>query len=98
MPTLSRNKAIPLEPMRVSMDFNWETFPQYMDRLERLPLGINISHLFPISPAVASAGICRDTSRFPPLRKDCTAIPKGSPLWNSRESKCSGASLKPFPE
>jgi N-acyl-D-aspartate/D-glutamate deacylase len=53
MLALSRNEAIPLEPMRVSMDFNWETFPQYLDRLERLPLGINISHLFPISPAVA---------------------------------------------
>jgi len=39
--------------MRASMDFKWETFPQYMDRIERLPLGINISHLFPISPAVA---------------------------------------------
>lgn len=53
MLALSRNEAIPLEPMRVSMDFNWETFPQYLDRLDRLPLGINISHLFPISPAVA---------------------------------------------
>src|SRR5712691_11203643 len=53
MLALSRNEAIPMEPMRVSMDFNWETFPQYLDRLDRLPLGINISHLFPISPAVA---------------------------------------------
>jgi N-acyl-D-aspartate/D-glutamate deacylase len=55
MLALSRNEAIPLEPMKVSMDFNWSTFPQYLDRLERLPLGINISHLFPISPAVAYA-------------------------------------------
>ena len=53
MLALSRNEAIPMEPMRASMDFKWETFPQYMDRIERLPLGINISHLFPISPAVA---------------------------------------------
>jgi N-acyl-D-aspartate/D-glutamate deacylase len=53
MLALSRNEAIPLEPMKLSMDFKWETFPQYLDRIERLPLGINISHLFPISPAVA---------------------------------------------
>jgi N-acyl-D-aspartate/D-glutamate deacylase len=39
--------------MKVSMDFKWSTYPEYLDRLERLPLGINISHLFPISPAVA---------------------------------------------
>jgi N-acyl-D-aspartate/D-glutamate deacylase len=53
MLALSRNEAIPMEPMKVSMDFKWETFPQYLDRLERLPLGMNIAHLFPISPAVA---------------------------------------------
>lgn len=53
MLALSRNEAIPLEPMKLSMDFKWATFPQYLDRIERLPLGINISHLFPISPAVA---------------------------------------------
>src|SRR5215470_1503216 len=53
MLALSRNEAIPLEPMQASMDFKWSTFPQYMDRLERLPMGINVSHLFPISPAVA---------------------------------------------
>ena len=53
MLALSRNEAIPMAPMQVSMDFKWSTFPQYLDRLERLPLGINISHLFPISPAVA---------------------------------------------
>lgn len=55
MLALSRNEAIPMEPMKVSMAFNWETFPQYLDRLEQLPLGINVSHLFPISPAVAYA-------------------------------------------
>ncbi len=53
MLALSRNEAIPMAPMQASMDFKWSTFPQYLDRLERLPLGINISHLFPISPAVA---------------------------------------------
>ena len=50
---LSRNEAIPLEPMKVSMKVDWETFPQYLDRLDSMPLGINFSHLFPISPVVA---------------------------------------------
>ena len=39
--------------MKVSMSFDWETFPQYMDRLDRIPMGINFSHLFPVGPAVA---------------------------------------------
>src|SRR6266540_1973768 len=44
MLALSRNEAIPLEPMRVSMKVDWETFPQYLDRLSRMPLGLNLSH------------------------------------------------------
>ena len=43
MLALSRNEAIPLEPMKVSIQADWETFPQYMDALARMPLGINIS-------------------------------------------------------
>jgi N-acyl-D-aspartate/D-glutamate deacylase len=53
MLALSRNESIPLEPMRVSMNVDWETFPQYMDHLSKMPLGINIAHLLPIGPAVA---------------------------------------------
>ena len=67
MLALSRNEAIPLEPMRVSMKVDWETFPQYMDRLERMPLGINLSQLFPISPVVAyvMGGFDEAKKRFP---------------------------------
>jgi N-acyl-D-aspartate/D-glutamate deacylase len=52
MMALSRNESIPLEPMRVSMKVDWETFPQYkvdwetfpqyMDHLTKMPLGINL--------------------------------------------------------
>src|SRR5206468_3321112 len=51
----------------VSMKVDWETFPQYMDRLERMPLGINLSQLFPISPVVAyvMGGFDEAKKRFP---------------------------------
>ncbi len=67
MLALSRNESIPLEPMRVSMAFDWETFPQYMDRLDRMPLGINVAHHFPVSPAVAyvMGGFDEAKKRFP---------------------------------
>ena len=67
MLSLARNEAIPVESMRASMKVDWETFPQYMDRLERLPLGINISHMFPIGPAVAyvMGGFDEAKERFP---------------------------------
>src|SRR5262245_15547933 len=55
MLALSRNEAIPLDPMKQTMSFDWETLPQWMDHLDRLPLGVNISHLVPSSPLVAYA-------------------------------------------
>jgi N-acyl-D-amino-acid deacylase len=76
MLALSRTEAIPLEPMRVSMKVDWETFPQYMARLSRMPLGINISHLFPIAPAVAyvMGGFDAAKQRFPNESEMATII------------------------
>ena len=76
MLALSRTEAIPLEPMRVSMKVDWETFPQYMERLSRMPLGINISHLFPIAPAVAyvMGGFDDAKKRFPNEKEMATII------------------------
>src|SRR5215831_13327513 len=76
MLALSRTEAIPLEPMRVSMKVDWETFPQYMERLGRMPLGINISHLFPIAPAVAyvMGGFDDAKKRFPNEQEMATII------------------------
>jgi N-acyl-D-aspartate/D-glutamate deacylase len=76
MLALSRTEAIPLEPMRVSMKIDWETFPQYMDRLSHMPLGINVSHLFPIAPAVAyvMGGFDDAKKRFPNEKEMATII------------------------
>ena len=76
MLALSRTEAIPLEPMRVSMKVDWETFPQYMDRLSLMPLGVNVSHLFPIAPAVAyvMGGFDDAKKRFPNKQEMDTII------------------------
>jgi N-acyl-D-amino-acid deacylase len=76
MLALSRTEAIPLEPMRVSMKVDWETFPQYMERLSHMPLGINVSHLFPIAPAVAyvMGGFDDAKKRFPNEKEMATII------------------------
>jgi len=78
MLALSRNESIPLEPMKVSMHVNWETFPQYLDCISRLPLGVNISHLYPIAPAVAyvMGGFDEGKKRFP-NDKEMQAIVRG---------------------
>ncbi len=67
MLTLSRNESIPLKSMQAAMSFEWETFPQWMDHLDRLPLGVNLSHLVPVSPLVAYVlgGFEEAKQRFP---------------------------------
>ena len=50
MRMMNRIEAIPLESMRKGMRWDWVTFPEYMDSLERQGLGINIGAMFPFSP------------------------------------------------
>ncbi len=50
MRMMNRIEAIPLESMRQGMRWDWETFPQYMDSLDRQGLGVNVGCLVPFSP------------------------------------------------
>ncbi|HKA55864.1 MAG TPA: amidohydrolase family protein, partial [Candidatus Binatia bacterium] len=93
MLALSRNESIPLEPMKVSMKVDWETFPQYMDRVSHLPLGINISHLYPVAPAVAyvMGGFDEGKKRFPNEQEMATivrqlqeAVDAGAAGWSAQ--------------
>ena len=67
MRSMERNEAIPFRTMQASMAFDWETFPQWMDHIDRLSLGINISQLVPVTPLVAYAmgGFAEAKLRFP---------------------------------
>jgi N-acyl-D-amino-acid deacylase len=57
--------------MRVSMKVDWETFPQYMDHITKMPLGINLGHLLPTGPAVAyvMGGFDEAKKQFPGERE-----------------------------
>ena len=50
MRMMNRIEAIPLESMRLGMRWDWETFPEYMDSLDRQGLGVNVGALVPFSP------------------------------------------------
>ena len=47
---MSRNEAIPLGAMQEAMLWDWVTFPEWMDSLERMPKGVNCLSYVPISP------------------------------------------------
>jgi N-acyl-D-aspartate/D-glutamate deacylase len=50
MKMMNRVEAIPLESMRQGMRWDWETFPEYLDSLDKQGLGLNVGALMPFSP------------------------------------------------
>ena len=47
---LARNEAMPLEAMKTAMPWDWETFPEWLDHLDRMEKGVNCVSLVPLSP------------------------------------------------
>src|ERR1700732_3711665 len=50
MLTMVRTEAIPLRSMQSAMKFDWETYPQFMDALDRQPKGVNLLPYVPMNP------------------------------------------------
>ncbi len=49
---MSRNEAIPLESLRAGMIWDWTTFPDWLDTLDRIPKGVNCLTYLPVSPLI----------------------------------------------
>ncbi len=47
MLTMTRTEAIPYESMKIGMQWDWETIPQYLDSLDRAPKGVNCIQYMP---------------------------------------------------
>ena len=52
MLTMVRTEAIPLRAMQAAMPFDWESYPQFMDKLDRLPKGVNLLPYVPMNPVL----------------------------------------------
>ena len=50
MLSLTRNEAVPLATMQVGMPWDWVTFSEYLDSVERAPKGVNVMSFVPIAP------------------------------------------------
>lgn len=53
MLTLTRNEAISYPAMKAGLPWDWETFPEYMDSVERTAKGVNLVSYIPLSPLMA---------------------------------------------
>jgi N-acyl-D-aspartate/D-glutamate deacylase len=50
MLTMSRTEAIPFESMKAGMLWDWVTFPEWLDTLDRIPKGVNCLSYVPVAP------------------------------------------------
>ena len=50
MLSLSRNEAVPLETMQAGMPWDWVTFAEFLESVDRAPKGVNVMSFVPLSP------------------------------------------------
>ncbi len=50
MRSMTRVEAIPYESMRLGLPWDWETFPEYLDSLDRTPKAVNMLPYVPVGP------------------------------------------------
>ncbi len=66
MLSMERVEAIPLACMKEGMDWDWETFPEWLDSLERRPKGVNVMSFVPLNPLMVYVmGMEESKSREP---------------------------------
>src|SRR5215470_6814962 len=53
MLTMSRNEAVPLATMKAGMPWDWETYPEFLDSLDRTAKGVNVLSYTPLAPLMA---------------------------------------------
>ena len=53
MLTMSRNEAVPLETMKAGMPWDWESYPEFLDSLDRTPKGVNVLSYQPLAPLMS---------------------------------------------
>jgi N-acyl-D-amino-acid deacylase len=54
MKSMTRVEAIPYESMKIGMPWDWVTFPEYLDSVDRTPKAINVLPLVPVGPMLVA--------------------------------------------
>ncbi len=50
MLSMERNEAVPLKCMQAGMPWDWETYPEFLDSLDRTPKGVNLLSYVGLNP------------------------------------------------
>ncbi|MCF8534472.1 MAG: amidohydrolase family protein [Reyranella sp.] len=50
MQMMETTEQVPVGAMRVALGWDWETFPEWMEHLKRVPKGVNVASYVPLNP------------------------------------------------
>ena len=78
---MTRNEAIPFNAMKGGMLWDWQTFPEFLDSIGRIPKAVNVISYVPLTPLYAWVmGFSEAKSRRPTdteLREMCRLVHEG---------------------
>jgi N-acyl-D-amino-acid deacylase len=80
MRRMERTESIPLSCMQAGMRWDWETFPEFLDSLDRGGLGVNAASLVPYSPLRAWV-LGNDAARDPKYQTKPGQVEQIKHLW-----------------
>src|SRR6202166_1770329 len=70
MLTMTRVEAIPFLAMKAGMPWDWITFPEFLDSVERRPKAVNILPYMPVSPLLTWVMGLEEAKRRPPTERE----------------------------
>jgi N-acyl-D-amino-acid deacylase len=70
MLTMTRVEAIPYASMKTGMPWDWTTFPEFLDSIERHPKALNILPYVPVSPLLTWVMGLDEAKSRPPTEKE----------------------------
>ncbi len=70
MLTMTRVEAIPYASMKAGMPWDWTTFPEFLDSVERHPKAVNILPYMPVSPLLTWVMGLDEAKRRPPTEQE----------------------------
>jgi N-acyl-D-aspartate/D-glutamate deacylase len=93
MRSMTRVEAIPYNAMNAGMPWNWVTYPEFLDSLERTPKSINLRPFMPVNPLLvwvlglerAKAGVMPTESEHAEMRRLLhEAMDHGAGGWSAQ--------------
>ena len=92
MLTLARNEAVPLATMEEGMPWDWESYPEYLDSIDRTPKGVNVLSYIGVAPLMMYVMGVDDAKKRSATEAERAEMKRL--LWEAMDAGCCGFSAQ----